>query len=305
MISTYFRESTPGMKLLLTLLFCAIGLLTFLLLGMAIVLAFYGSAVLTSIANPDSSIPGAINALKIVQICQNIGLFVIPGFLLSFYFSSKPMNYLGFNKISFNLGFLTFLIAIFAFPAINLLSSINEQIALPDQLTNLEDKAEILTKAFMQVNGIGGILVNVFMIAVLPALGEELIFRGIFQKLFAELTGKTIWGILISAAIFSGMHLQFQGFIPRFALGVLFGYMLVWSGSIWIPILAHFINNLTIVIAYPLIFKGSIPAETENVGGLTTMWPIGLISLGIVLLLMWKIRSEGLMIRKIEQTALE
>jgi membrane protease YdiL (CAAX protease family) len=305
MISTYFRESAPSMKILLTLLFCLSGLLLFLLIGMIIVYAFYGSSAAGYIANPNLSIPDAIGALKILQICQAIGLFIVPGFLLSIYFSAKPSKYLYFNKISINLCILTLLTILFAFPAINLLSSINDLISLPDWMRKMEDSAQALTKAFMQVNSLGGIILNVFMIAILPALGEELIFRGILQRLFTELTGKKVWGIIISATLFSSMHLQFQGFIPRFALGVLFSYLLLWSGSLLLPIIAHFVNNLIAIIGYALIYKGSIPAETENVGGFSAMWPLGILSIGIVLMLLWRIRSEGLATSKIEQTAFE
>lgn len=255
---------------------------------------------MTYLSNPDPAIHESIVSLKILQICQGIGLFIVPGFLLALYFSSEPKKYLGFKKININLGFLTALTVVFAFPAINLLASLNEQIPLPEWMNGMEEKAQMLTKAFMQVNSFGGVLVNVFMIAILPAIGEELIFRGILQKLFAELTGKTFWGIIISATLFSAMHLQFQGFIPRFALGVLFGYLFVWSGSLWLPVIAHFINNSIAIIGYTLIYKGNLPAEAENVGGLTVLWPLGIISIISVLALLVKIKSEGLMIRKIE-----
>ncbi|NVO12046.1 MAG: CPBP family intramembrane metalloprotease [Bacteroidales bacterium] len=300
MISTYFRESTPSMKIMLTLMFCLTGMLLFMFIGMLIVFALYGPTAMTYLSNPNPIAHEAIASLKILQICQAIGLFIVPGFLLSIYFSSKPKDYLGFKKININLGFLTALTVLFAYPAINLLASLNEQINLPEWMNGMEEKAQMLTKAFMQVNSFGGVLVNIFMIAILPAIGEELIFRGILQRLFSELTGKTLWGIIISAALFSAMHLQFQGFIPRFALGVLFGYLLVWSGSLWLPIIAHFINNSIAIIGYTLIYKGNLPAEAENVGGLTVLWPLGVISLIAVLAFLMRIKSEGLMIRKIE-----
>ncbi len=300
MISTYFRSSTPSMKILLTLMFCLTGMLLFMLVGMIIVFVFYGSTAVTYLSNPNPAVHEAIASLKVLQICQAIGLFIFPGFILAKYFSTKPLNYLGFNKISVNLGFLTVLTILFAFPAINLLASLNEQINLPEWMTSMEEKAQLLTKAFMQVDNFGDVIVNIFMIAILPAIGEELIFRGILQKLFIELTGKVVWGIIISAALFSAMHLQFEGFIPRFALGVLLGYLFVWSGSIWLPIVAHFVNNSIAIIGYTLIDKGSLPAEAENVGGLSVMWPLGVISIIAVLALLWKIKGEGSMIDKIE-----
>ena len=300
MISTFYRSATPSMKIMLTLIFCLSGLLLFMFLGMLIAYVFYGTNAMALLENPNPSIPDSIGALKIFQICQAIGLFIVPGFLLAAYFSSNPAEYLGLKRVNVKIGFLSILTIIIAFPAINLLASINDLVPLPNWMSEMEEKAQVLTKAFMQVNGVGSLLINVFMIAILPAVGEELIFRGILQKLFTELTGKAFWGIIISAALFSAMHLQFQGFIPRFALGILFSYLLVWTGSLWLPIIAHFVNNLIAIVGYALIYKGTIPPETENVGGFAAMWPLGIISIIAVLGLLRTIKGEGLMIREIE-----
>lgn len=300
MISTYFRESTPALKIALTLLFCLTGLLISMLIGSIIVFSIYGSVALTYLSNPNPVVPEAIAVLKILQICQGIGLFILPGFVLAMYFSTNPLRYLGFNRISLNLGLLAALAVVVAFPAINLLASLNEQVHMPQWMIDMEQKAQVLTKAFMSVNSFGGFLLNIFMIAVLPAIGEELIFRGIFQKIFTELTGKVVWGVIISALLFSAMHLQFQGFLPRFALGILFSYFYLWSGSLWLPIIAHFINNAIAIIGYTMIYKGTLPAEAENVGGLSVLWPLGIMSLGLVLVLLLKIKGEGLRISKIE-----
>jgi uncharacterized protein len=300
MISTYFRESSPAMKISLTLLFCLSGMLLFMLIGVIIVFSVYGSVALSYLSNPSPSAPEAIMVLKVLQICQGLGMFIVPGFLLSMYFSPNPLRYLGFNRINFNLGFLAVLTVIIAFPGINLLASLNEQVSMPQWMVDMEQKAELLTKAFMNVNSFGGVLLNIFMIAVLPAIGEELIFRGLLQKIFTELTGKVVWGVVISAVLFSSMHLQFQGFVPRLALGILFGYFYFLSGSIWLPIIAHFINNSIAIIGYSLIYKGKLPAEAENVGGLSEMWILGIISLGLVLVLLWKIKIESLKISKVE-----
>lgn len=303
MISTYFRESSPAMKFVLTLLFCLTGLFLFMLIGSIVVFSIYGSAALSYLSNPSPTTQDAIVSLKILQTCQAIGLFIAPSFLLALYFSSKPLKYLGFNRINLNLIFLVAVTIIVAFPAINLFASLNELISLPQWMNDMEEKAQSLTKAFMNVSSFGGLLVNFIMIAILPALGEELLFRGIIQKLFSEITGKVVWGIIISAFLFSAMHLQFQGFLPRFALGVLLGYFYVWSGSLWLPIIAHFINNSIAIIGYTMIYKGNLPTEAENVGGLSVMWPLGIMSLALVLMLLLKIKSEGLRISKIEQTS--
>ncbi len=300
MITTYFRDASPAVKISLILLFCLAGTLLFMVIGSIIVFSVYGSAALSYISNPNPSVPEALAALKILQICQGIGMFIVPGFILAKYFSADPKKYLGFNNINVNLGLLSVLTVIVAFPAINFLASLNELIPMPQWMIDMEEKAAVLTKAFMSVNSFGGLLLNIFMIAVLPAIGEELIFRGLLQKIFIDITGKVVWGVIISAVLFSAMHMQFQGFIPRFALGLMLGYLYVWSGSIWLSIIAHFVNNAIAIIGYALIYKGNIPAETENLGGLSVMWPLGLISVALVVILLLKIKGEGLRISKLE-----
>ena len=93
---------------------------------------------------------------------------------------------------------------------------------------------------------------TILVIAVVPAVGEELLFRGYLQKKLSNLLINTDIAILITAFLFSVIHLDFHAIIPRFVLGILLGYLFYWSGSIWLPILAHFVNNAQAVIfSYP------------------------------------------------------
>ncbi|MNY28869.1 CAAX amino terminal protease self- immunity [compost metagenome] len=111
-----------------------------------------------------------------------------------------------------------------------------------------EDQMAGLTKAFLKMDTVRQLIFNLFMIAVLPAMGEELLFRGVLQKLLIDSSRNHHAGIWIAAIIFSALHFQFYGFLPRMFLGVLFGYLFYWSGNIWLPIIAHFINNSTVVV---------------------------------------------------------
>jgi len=121
------------------------------------------------------------------------------------------------------------------------------------------------------------LLINLLMIAILPAIGEELIFRGCFQNIFTRWTGNYHWGIWLAAILFSAIHMQFYGFIPRMLLGAMFGYMLVWGRSMWLPILAHLVNNGGAVItAYVLQLKGQPLDNFEEVQ--PTTWPIYFLS---------------------------
>lgn len=133
------------------------------------------------------------------------------------------------------------------------------------------------------------------MIAIVPAVGEELLFRGVIQKIFTNMTKNYHWGIWISAILFSALHMQFYGFIPRALLGALFGYILVYSGSLRLPILCHFANNFIGVLALQASYNGDESLEKianfDFSDTLMYMWPIAIISLGVTILLVKNIRK--------------
>ena len=106
-----------------------------------------------------------------------------------------------------------------------------------------EDKAAELTKAMTSFESVGDLVLGLIVIALLPAIGEELVFRGLFQNEFFRGSGNIHLSIWLAAIIFSAIHLQFYGFVPRLLLGALFGYLYYWSGSLLIPMFAHFVNN--------------------------------------------------------------
>jgi membrane protease YdiL (CAAX protease family) len=127
---------------------------------------------------------------------------------------------------------------------------------LPDWLSGVEkwmtakeDSVNRVVELIMVPDNFRAMLLNLFMIAVLPAIGEELLFRGVFQKIFYTLFKSGHLAIWITAFIFSALHLQFFGFLPRFILGLIFGYLYYWSGTLWLPVISHFVNNAVSVIA--------------------------------------------------------
>jgi len=113
---------------------------------------------------------------------------------------------------------------------------------------------------------ISGLALNIIMVGVIPAIGEELFFRGVLQKNLIKITNNAHLGIIISAFIFSAVHMQFYGFLPRMLLGMVLGYVFFWSGSIWASIAVHFIYNTMAVIGYYLVYVGKLSKETLEAG---------------------------------------
>jgi uncharacterized protein len=222
----------------------------------------------------DAQNPAALPVLKFLQILQSIGVFIVPALLAGYLFERNATGYLGMKKRTGALPFIfAALIMIVSLPLINWMGSVNELMKLPASLKGIEewmrdteDQAGKLTDAFLDVTTIGGLCINLLMIAVLPALGEEMFFRGTLQRLFSEWFRNAHVAIFFTAFLFGAVHLQFYGILPRFALGLLFGYLYYWSGSLWVPILCHFINNGSAVVISYLVSRGVLNTGYEHFG---------------------------------------
>ncbi len=275
MIKNILADSHPSIKFIIAVFIMLTIFLVSIIIGAFVSIPVFNISlsniqeVLNNPLNPDN-----INVLKFFQIIQTIGLFVIPPFLIVYIIDdTSSIKYLQLkNRVSVKSILLVILIMAAALPIINFLAKINSEMKLPDVLSGLEQNmknselsAQKLIEAFLNVKTTGGLFFNIFMIAVLPAIGEELVFRGVMQKIFTEWTKNIHWGIIISAFFFSFIHFQFYGFIPRMMMGVLFGYLLVWSGSICLPIIAHFINNSIAVVFY-YYYGDKMTEQIDNLG---------------------------------------
>ncbi len=241
-----------------------------------------------------------IESLKLLTALQHLLLFIIPPIFAAYIYSKSAKKYLYLNNFKPLMVFLTILIIFFAIPVINFTGLINSNLSLPEGLSGIEDimkkmeeTAKVTTEKFLNVDSLGGLLINIIIIAVLPAIGEELLFRGVLLRLLNEWVKNMHVAIIISAFIFSFIHFQFYGFIPRMLLGILFGYLLYWSGSIWLPILAHFINNALAVTAFYFMKDTDIYDKTENFGADTSSYLYMIFSAILLFLFFYIFRKEG------------
>jgi membrane protease YdiL (CAAX protease family) len=225
-----------------------------------------------------------------MQISSQLFTFVFPPIAYAFLVKEKPVNALGL-KNSKILWFLIGTAMIFAIMPLNsILAEWNAGLKLPESLSALEqmmkqmqESASAMIEKFVSVDTIGGLMLNLFMIAGLAALGEELLFRSIIQTSLIKICKNAHVGILIASAIFSFIHLEFYGFVPRLILGMLLGYMFYFSGSIWVPMLMHFLNNGTVVLIYFLNNKGITNIDVDTFG--QTSIPILIVSIVVMIAL--------------------
>ena len=221
--------------------------------------------------------PDTTSAMRIATIIQDIILFIAPAIITSIFITKLPADFLQLRTFpSLKSIFLTTLIIFLSIPAMNFIVHCNESISLPDsfkgiemQLKSMEESSqksiEILL-GFGSSTSIINLVISILIIGVLAGLSEELFFRGALQNIFCTSSMKYHSAIWITALIFSSMHFQFYGFIPRLLLGAFFGYLAFWSRSLWLPIFAHTLNNSMVVISTWLIKQNTDAIDVNKIG---------------------------------------
>lgn len=277
------------------LLLVSIALVSFFVLGLVgtIILSSVsgiGIKEMGEISKLDFSRPGAFTFIRGMQVVQFISLFLVPSLLCGWLFSTNSRQYLGLKKPShpgyFIAGIGAMLLAI---PFTLLLGELNRNIQFPPGIENwmkeAEEEASRIIKGLLSKNTVKDLILNVICIAGLAAVGEELLFRGMAQRLLIKMFKSPWAGIIIAAFLFSAMHMQFYGFLPRFVLGILLGAIYWYSGSLWVAIIAHFLYDaLLLVLAFfnPEMLNEETPVRISSIALMAAV--TGLLA---VLLLIW------------------
>ncbi|MDR1864951.1 MAG: CPBP family intramembrane metalloprotease [Bacteroidales bacterium] len=297
-----FERSSPFTQLMFTLFTMLASMLLLMFVGLLLAPPAVGVSLPEIIAmTGNGEINHHLPLMRYMQTLQGIALFIVPAFFLGYLFAGSATRYFSLRSTAPGRWFVAVLfVMMLAVPLINLLASLNDMIVFPERLSwlesrfrNAEETARRATEFFMSVDNFGGMLFNIFMIAVLPGIGEELIFRGVLQKIFTRWTGNVHAAIVISAFLFSAMHLQFYGLFPRWLLGVMLGYLLVWSGSIWLPVFAHFAYNAMAVVVTWFSRKGYLPEDISEYGASWDVIPVTVILTACCVLLLWKLKIES------------
>lgn len=255
----------PGSQFLMfiamTLTFMGIGAVTAMGVGM-IVFGIPLEELPAVLSNPT---PEYANALMWMNNTSQLFTFVLPVLFFLLLFGGKNIHSLLLNRGGI-LVVMSPLLMFFANGLIDISAKINQALIpenswLERAFKPTEEIAERMTSMMLNSDSSLSLFVAILSMAIIPAFCEEVAFRGVVQPLLAKITKNIHAAIWITAAIFSLIHVQFYGFLPRMLMGALLGYMVVWSGSLWSSILAHFVNNALAIVLYKQFGSLETPDE--------------------------------------------
>ncbi len=169
--------------------------------------------------------------------------------------------------------------------------NINQMVELPEFLRTMEDQTAEIIKGLLQMEHFGEFLANLTIIAVLPALGEELVFRGVVQQQLMRRMANPWAAIMVSAFIFSVAHFQFEGLLPRLLLGVILGWLYWHTRNFWVPVIAHFFNNGIQVVGQYLYGNKVSAVDLEK--DIEVPWEYAIVSAFMVWAVVRIIRREN------------
>jgi len=229
--------------------------LLFLLLLTGLILAGGVITLIETLVAPGEE--GRLTMVYTGTLVQSLLAIAAPALLLAYLTEKHPAGYLrlsGNGKLGSGILF-ALAVFFFSYPFVSFLSQWNSQMVLPEAFSELEktmrtmeDVAMETTTLILSVDRVGGLLLNLLLVALLPAVTEELFFRGALQQLLHRWFGNGHAAVWIAATIFSLIHFQFYGFLPRMLLGSLLGYLFLYSRNLWIPIIFHFVNNAMVIL---------------------------------------------------------
>ena len=236
--------------------------------------------------------------IRFLQSSQQIALFIIPSLIIIYLLKREGEAFLGMDKFPKILTVLLVIaLSLLIIPVTSYTGMLNSKLNLPGWLSGLEewmrakeDRASNLTQLLITSSNFVTLAVNLVILAIIPAFGEEMLFRGILQQLLCRIFRSGHLGIWITAIVFSTIHFQFFGFIPRLILGLSFGYLFYWTRNLWVPVLAHFINNAVPVILSYFVGWKEIDGRNQNMNDNGLIIPF--IQIIIIIMIFYFFRSE-------------
>lgn len=205
------------------------------------------------------------STMRVEAVLSQLMVFLLPSLALAVWVHKANHTY--YLPVNVHVGYanagMAILLMLVSMPMMSCVVALNEAAVLPQGmhaieswLREQEQTMALRTDTLLNTSRADVLAVNILVIALLPALCEEVLFRGVLVNWLHKLCGNMHVVIWLSAIVFSACHMQFYGFVPRMLLGAGFGYMVWWTGSLWTSVLAHGMNNAVVVIAAYGCHKG-------------------------------------------------
>ncbi len=267
-----------------------------LLMSIAVMMAvtFFTSIAVAIVTLSYPGINANSTAMLVLQFFSSLMMFGVSALICAYMFDRDYRLYFNFN-IPSRLGIWAMVLPFASIPLISVLQQWNDGLHFAGEeiFRQIQASTEASTEALMMTDSFAGLLFRLFVIAVTPAVVEEMFFRGVIQTTCIKLCRNTLVGILVTSAFFSLIHFELFSFLPRFVMSIVLGYLFVWSKSLWVPMIYHFLNNAAACVAY-YIYGTDSSSATEDM-------PVMLVIPSVVIILAF-FASEIMRRRKEKQS---
>ncbi|HEY0680007.1 MAG TPA: type II CAAX endopeptidase family protein [Chitinophagaceae bacterium] len=248
---------------------------------------------ISSVLTDKNVSPAQISKFKWFQFASTFLIFVMPALIYGYLSDDKPLRYVGLKRESRIAIFgLTLVLLVSIQPFAMLLGQLNQQADFGETFRKLEELSEKALQKFLVMNSTGDLLVNILVVAILPAIGEELFFRGSLQNILERWTQRPVAAIILSSFFFAFFHFSVFKFLPIFVLGVVLGTLFYITRNLWYSIFFHFVNNTMALLASYYSQKNDFMKQLAN-DEVKFQWWMGLTSLLITILIFYYMRKKN------------
>ncbi|MFB6455911.1 lysostaphin resistance A-like protein [Chitinophaga sp. Hz27] len=287
----YLKQYPPILQFV-TIIGFFVGFFAFTYLILATAVPYLTGYTIVDIQTKVLTDHGLIGAQRLVQFIYTFVSFFLPAAVFSYLWQPKPATYLGLKtKPAFMQLLLVIVIYFCVLPFGNVLAEWNHTWNLPKAAFELQKKNEELIKAVLYMPNLSDLLLNIFFMAVVPAIAEELLFRGVIQRVMINMTRQRWLSVVFTGIIFSSLHAEMLDFLMIALLGIVLGAVYLLTNNLWLAILVHTINNGSMVLTYYLFQHGKITTDPTK----ETHMPIylGLASVAVTVGLFWALSKRS------------
>jgi len=282
MFNKYWREYPIGLQVLLLML------MFFTMFSAALVFSNLLTPMITGVPATEilalsaDSPANTAEAFKLFQLISNLTMFGGTAFLYAYASNPKPAKYLGFRKVGNPLLVVIALVMALAFmPIVLQLGQWISELNFSSSATASHERTTVVMKKLMENSSVGSLLFTLLVLAVTPAFAEELFFRGIVMRFFHKRTQNLAFAVFMSAGLFALFHFSVYNLLPIFIMGMILGYVYYYTGSIWVSIMVHFVNNGLQIVVTHLANVGVIPASVAEEDSFA--WYILVVATGVAI----------------------